>query len=124
MEIVSSEFAPAAIGPYSQAVKASGFLFVSGQIALDLNGNLNDGDISVQTEIVMANLEAILKEAGLSFLNVVKTTVYLKNISDFSVFNEVYSKYFISDFKPARSTVEVSNLPKGAKIEIDCLAAL
>lgn len=116
--------APAAVGPYSQAIKANGFLFCSGQIPLDpKTGQMNALDVVAQTKQVMENLKAVLDAEGLSFNEVVKTTIYLTDLSDFGRVNDVYGSYFQSD-PPARSTVQVAALPKGAKIEIEAVAAL
>lgn len=121
-QIIQTENAPAAIGPYSQAVKAGGFLFLSGQIAIDpTTGNLEQADIETETHRVMKNIEAILEQANLKFENVVKATIFLKSMDDFAKVNSVYSTYFISDF-PARETVEVSRLPKNVNIEISVIA--
>lgn len=122
MEIVSTSKAPAAIGPYSQAVKANGFVFCSGQIPLDSDGILVDGGVDVQAEQVMRNLSAVLEESGSDFSRVVKTTIYLADMNDFSVVNEVYASFFKSEHKPARATVEVSRLPKDVLVEIECVA--
>ena len=120
---VSTDKAPAAIGPYSQAVKSGSFMYTSGQIALDPDsGLIVEGGIKEQTEQVCKNLAAVLDVAGLDMQKVVKTTCFLKNISDFADFNEVYSKFFIS--KPARSCVEVAALPKNALVEIEIIAEL
>lgn len=114
--------APQAIGPYSQAIDAGDFVFVSGQIPLDPETmEVVDGDIAKQTEQVMNNLDAILKEAGLSFKNVVKFTIYITNMEDFAVINEAYAK-FLEEPYPARATVEVSKLPKGVGVEMDVIA--
>lgn len=122
-KIVATKEAPQAIGPYSQAIKAGGFVFVSGQIPLvPATGEMVQGGIEVQTEQVLKNLAAILKAAGSSLDAVVKTTVYITNIADFAKVNEVYAKFFVKDC-PARVCVEVSNLPKSALIEIDVIAA-
>ena len=122
-KIVATKEAPQAIGPYSQAIKAGGFVFVSGQIPLvPATGEMVQGGIEMQTEQVLKNLAAILKAAGSSLDAVVKTTVYITNIADFAKVNEVYAKFFVKDC-PARVCVEVSNLPKGALIEIDVIAA-
>lgn len=119
---ISTPNAPKAIGPYSQAIEVNGFLFCSGQIPLDPNtGNLVEGDIKIQTERVLQNIEGLLKARNLDFSHVIKSTVFLKKMSDFAVFNEVYAKYFKEPY-PARSTVEVSGLPKGAQIEIEVIA--
>jgi len=121
-EVVATKQAPAAIGPYSQAIKANGFVFTAGQIALDpASGNIVEGDVRQQTERVCQNLKAILEAAGTSFDKVVKTTVFLKNMSDFAAMNEVYGKYFTQP-APARSTVEVAALPKNVLVEIDVVA--
>jgi 2-iminobutanoate/2-iminopropanoate deaminase len=114
--------APKAIGPYSQAVEAGGFVFVSGQIPIDpKTGTVVQSDIKIQTRQVMENAKAILAAAGCSMKNVVKATIYLRNMSDFGLVNEVYGGYFPSD-PPARATVEVSRLPKDVAIEMDFLA--
>ena len=119
--IISSTDAPAAVGPYSQAVEANGFLFVSGQIPRDASGKLVEGNIAAQTEQVLKNLAVVLEAAGSSLERAVKTTVYLRDINDFASMNEVYGRYFPSD-SPARATVEVSRLPREAKVEIDLIA--
>jgi len=119
---VSTAEAPAALGPYSQAIEAGPFLFVSGQIPLDpATGQLVDGDIARQTEQVLRNLRAILAAAGLSFAHVVRTTVYLKDLGEFEAMNAVYAR-FMPDPPPARSTVEVARLPRDVRIEIDVIA--
>ena len=111
-----------AVGPYNHAVKVGDFLFCAGQIPLDpATGNLVSGDIQTQTQRALENVKAILEDQGLTFANVVKSTVFLTNLADFAGMNEVYAKYFISDF-PARSTVQVSALPKGADVEIEVVA--
>jgi 2-iminobutanoate/2-iminopropanoate deaminase len=123
-DVVATKDAPQAIGPYSQAIKAGGFLFTSGQIAIDPStGQVIQGDVSAQTERVMNNLAAILQAAGLSLGRVVKTTVYLKNMSDFTTMNEIYGRHF-GGHRPARSTVEVARLPKDVLVEIDVVAEL
>lgn len=120
--IHSTDKAPAAIGPYSQAVEANGMVFLSGQIPLDpRTGNMVDGDVAAQAEQVMANLEAVLASADLSFANVVRTTIYLTDLADFARVNEVYGKRFPEN-PPARATVQVSALPRGSKVEIDAIA--
>jgi len=121
--IVRTSFGPSAIGPYSQAVIAGNIVFVSGQIALDpATGNLiEDKDIKAQTRRVLLNVQAILEAAGVSLENVVRTTVFLKDMSAFSEFNGVYAEFFKVD-PPARSTVEVARLPKDVDVEIDCIA--
>ena len=121
MEKIFSKNVPAAIGPYSQAVKANGFVFCSGQIPIDpKTGEFVAGGIAEQTERVCKNLKAVLEAAGSSPEKVVKTTVFLKNLNDFQAMNEVYARHFVS--KPCRATVEVSALPKGALVEIECVA--
>ena len=120
---VKTDKAPAAIGPYSQAVVAGGFLFSAGQIGLDpASGQIVDGGVTAQTERVMQNLKAVLDEAGLTWSDVVKTTVYLHDMADFPTVNEIYGKAF-GTARPARSTVQVSALPRGALVEIDLIAA-
>jgi 2-iminobutanoate/2-iminopropanoate deaminase len=124
MKIVSTPHAPAAIGPYSQAVVSNGFAFLSGQIPLDpATGKLIEGDVGAQTERVLENLKAVLESCGSSLNKVVKTTVYLKDISEFARMNEVYARYFPAN-PPARATVEVSRLPRDVRVEIDCIAAV
>ena len=121
--IVQTEKAPAPIGPYSQAVKAGGFLFLSGQVALiPGTSELKTDDITSETRQVMENLKAVLEEAGLDFSNVVKTTIFLKEMSSFGEVNEEYGKYFEKDF-PARETVAVKTLPKDVNVEISMIAA-
>jgi 2-iminobutanoate/2-iminopropanoate deaminase len=121
-EVISTDKAPAAIGPYSQAIKINGMLFVSGQIPLDpKTGEIVEGGIEAQTLQVLENLKAILAAAGHSLDDVAKTTVYLTNIQDFATVNGIYAKYFQKEC-PARVCIEVSNLPKGALIEIDVIA--
>jgi 2-iminobutanoate/2-iminopropanoate deaminase len=120
---VTTSQAPKPIGPYSQGVIAGGFLFVSGQIALDpATGQLVEGDIQAQSERVMKNLMAVLKEAKIGPDNVVKTTVFLQDLADFQQMNEVYARY-LGMALPARSTVQVAGLPRGVKVEIDVIAA-
>lgn len=122
-KVISTAAAPQAIGPYSQAIEAGGFLFVSGQIPLvPETGEMVEGDIEVQTARVLDNLKAILAAAGSSLASAVKTTVYITNMDDFARVNAVYGKYFEQDC-PARVCVEVSRLPKGALVEIDVIAA-
>lgn len=121
-EAIATKEAPQAIGPYSQAIKAGGFIFSSGQIAIDpATGNVIGGDVAAQTERVLKNLAAVLAAAGSSLQKVVKTTVFLKNMGDFATMNEVYGKHFGSH-RPARSTVEVARLPKDVLVEIDVIA--
>ncbi len=125
-QIVSSPNAPKAIGPYSQAVAvpATGkLLFCSGQIPLDpATGEMVQGDVVAQTERVMKNLEAVLAAAGMTFADVVRTTIYLTDLADFAKVNETYARYFKAD-PPARATVQVAALPRGSKVEIDAVAA-
>lgn len=121
-EVIYTKNAPEPIGPYSQAIKASGFIFTCGQVAIDpKTGELNAGDIKVQTKQVLENLKAILEAAGSGMDKVVKTTVYLKNITDFPAMNEVYDQY-LGNTKPARATAESPHLPKGGLVEIDVVA--
>ena len=121
MKDISTKNAPSAIGPYSQAVEVNGMIFTSGQIALLPNGELFNGNVKEQTNQVMQNLSAVLKEAGVTFNDVVKTTIYLSDMDDFVDVNEVY-KSFLTPPYPARSTVAVKTLPKDVKVEIDCIA--
>ena len=121
---ISTDKAPAAIGPYSQGVVTNGFLFTAGQIPLDpVSGKIVDGGIVEQTERVMANLQEVLRAAGASWNDVVKTTVYLHDLSHFPTVNEIYGKW-LGKARPARSTVQVPGLPRGALVEIDAIAAL
>ena len=121
-EILVTDKAPRAIGSYSQGVKAGGFFFFSGQIPLDpTTGMLKDSDITEQTELVMDNIGGLLEAAGLGFGDVVKSTIYLTDLSNFATVNEIYGRKFPSD-PPARSTVEVKGLPKGAAVEIEVVA--
>jgi 2-iminobutanoate/2-iminopropanoate deaminase len=121
---VSTDGAPGAIGPYSQGIVANGFLFTAGQVALDpTTGQMTGADVGAQTDRALANLQAVLAAAGLGWQNVVKTTVYLQRMSDFAAMNEVYTRV-MGDARPARSTVEVGALPRGALVEIDLIAAL
>lgn len=123
-QAVASDGAPKAIGPYSQAIRAGSLLFVSGQIPLDpATGQLVDGDIAAQTHRVFANLRAILEAAGSSLDDVVRATVYLADMDDFAVVNEVYGGYFSSP-APARATVQAARLPKDARVEIDVIASI
>lgn len=124
MKEISTQNAPAAIGPYSQAIISNGFVFGSGQIALLPNGELLSGDVSKQTHQIMKNIKSILNEIGLSLENIVKTTIFLKNIKDFTKVNEIYASYLTNEIKPARSTVEVSNLPKDVLVEIEYIAQI
>jgi len=121
---VHTDRAPAAIGPYSQAIVSNGFLFTAGQIALDpATGEIVAGDVATQTERVMKNLAAILEHAGVSWARVVKTTVYLQDMADFPRVNEVYAQH-LGDARPARSTVQVAGLPRGVFVEIDAIVAV
>jgi 2-iminobutanoate/2-iminopropanoate deaminase len=121
-EVIASEGAPKAVGAYAQAVRAQGFVFLSGQIPLDPGtGELITGDIAAQTRRVMDNLRAILETAGTALDRVVKATIYLTDMSDFAVVNQTYAEYFPAA-KPARATVAVAALPRGAKVEIDMIA--
>lgn len=121
-QAVSTPKAPQAIGPYSQAVKANGFVFVSGQIAIEPeSGNIIGGNVTEQTDRVMQNLAAILDAAGSGMERVVRSTVFLKSMTDFPAMNEVYGRYFAAP-PPARSTVEVARLPKDVLVEIDVIA--
>jgi 2-iminobutanoate/2-iminopropanoate deaminase len=122
MKIIQTGDAPKAIGPYSQAVQKNGVTYLSGQIPLDpKTGTLVEGDIAAQTERVMENLRAVLREAGLEFSNVVRCTIYLMDLNDFGKVNEIYGRYFPQN-PPARATVQVAGLPKGARVEIDAIA--
>ncbi len=122
--IINTTNAPAPIGPYSQAVKAGNFLFVSGQIALDpKTGELVVGDIPTETKLVMENLKAILTEAGADFTNIVKSTIFLKDMGNFATVNEIYGSYFKDNF-PARETVQAAALPKNVNVEISVIAVL
>ncbi|HYO78335.1 MAG TPA: RidA family protein [Thermoanaerobaculia bacterium] len=122
MDYVATADAPKAIGPYSQAVKANGLVFTSGQIALDpATGNLVKGTFEEQVHRVFRNLEAVLKEAGSSFDRVLKATVYLSDMANFQTLNGIYAEYF-GDHKPARTTIQASGLPKGGAVEIDLIA--
>ena len=122
-KIVSTTEAPAAVGPYSQAVRIGPMLFTAGQIPLDpQSGQIVSQDVAEQTRRVLDNLTAVLKAEGMDFSNIVKTTVFMTNLGDFQTMNEVYASYF-TDQPPARSTVQVSALPKGAQVEIEVVAA-
>jgi 2-iminobutanoate/2-iminopropanoate deaminase len=123
MKVVSTDKAPQAIGPYSQAIIANNMVFTSGQIALDSDGNLVCNDVAGQTEQVLKNLSEVLKEAGSSLNRVVKTTIFLSSMDDFATVNEVYAKFF-KEHKPARSTVAVKTLPLNVKVEIDSIALI
>ncbi|HEY8310839.1 MAG TPA: RidA family protein [Gemmatimonadaceae bacterium] len=124
-QVISTNNAPAAIGPYSQAVRSGDLVFTSGQVALDpASGQLVGANITEQTQRVLANLRGVLEAAGLTFADVVKTTVFLKNMRDFAAMNEIYARAFAAEgvVAPARSTVEVAALPKDALVEIECIA--
>ncbi len=122
MDVIHSNGAPAAIGPYSQAMRAGDFVFLSGQIPLDPStGALITGDIAKETEQVLKNLGAVLEAAGATYANVARTTIYLVDMADFTTVNEVYGKLF-SHKPPARATVQVAALPRGARVEIDAVA--
>lgn len=120
MEKISTDLAPAAIGPYSQAILVNGFIFCSGQIPLLPNGTMSGGDVSAQTEQVIKNLEQVLIASGSVLSKVVKTTVYLADMEDFAAMNAVYEKYF--SHKPARAAVQAARLPKDVGVEIECIA--
>ena len=123
-EVVSTENAPGAIGPYSQAIKANGMVFCSGQIPIDpATGQFVSEDVAEQTEQVFKNLEAVLKAAGTDLGKVVKTTVFLADMNDFTAMNDVYGRWF-SENKPARATVQAARLPRDARVEIDCIATI
>jgi len=124
IETVTTDRGPKAIGPYSQAVRANGFVFLSGQIPLDpMTQQVVEGNASVQTERVLENLKGVVEAAGSSMQRVVKVTVFLADMNDFAAVNEVYSRYFVTH-PPARSTVEVSKLPRNVRVEIDLIALL
>jgi 2-iminobutanoate/2-iminopropanoate deaminase len=124
VEYVHTKDAPEAIGPYSQATKAGGFLFTAGQIAFDpVTMQVVQGDVAAQAEQVMKNLTAVLSAAGCAWKDVVKTTIFLSTMDDFARVNEVYGKY-LGETKPARSTVAAAGLPRGVKVEIECVAKL
>lgn len=123
-EIIATENAPGAIGPYSQAVKIAGFVFCSGQIPIDPNtGNFVSDNIAEQTTQVLKNLSAVLEAAGTDLNSVVKTTVFLADMNDFTAMNEVYARFF-NDNKPARATVQAARLPRDARVEIECIASV
>jgi len=121
MQIISTPNAPQAIGPYSQATKVNGIIYTSGQIALRPDGSFFDGNIAEQTTQVLANLSEVLREAGSALDKVIKTTVFLSDMDNFTAMNEVYAKFFC-EHKPSRSTVAVKTLPKNALVEIECIA--
>jgi len=121
-QIIRPKNSPAAVGPYNHAVRVGDLLFCAGQIPIDpANGNLVAGDIKAQTERVLLNVKGILDDQKLTFANVIKSTVFMTNLVDFAAMNEVYAKYFTTDF-PARSTIQVAALPKGANVEIEVVA--
>lgn len=123
-DIITSDKAPRAVGPYSQAIKAGNLVYTAGQIPLDPStGNMIEGDITAQTERVLENLKALLEASGACLENVVKTTVFLKDMNDFAAMNAVYSKYFTENC-PARSTIQVARLPKDAGVEIEAVAVI
>ncbi len=121
MKLIATQDAPQAIGPYSQAIEANGFIYTSGQIALMPNGNMEDRGVEHQAHQVMKNLFYVLEAAGAHFNDVIKTTIYLANMDDFATVNKVYTHYF-GTHKPARSTIAVKTLPKNALVEIECIA--
>jgi len=121
-KVISTKDAPQAIGPYSQAIAANGFLFISGQLGVTPSGEFAGADVKSQAQRSLQNLQAILSEAGLGFENVVKTTIFLADIADFAAVNEIYAEFFNEPY-PARSTVAVKTLPKGGLVEIELIAA-
>lgn len=123
MQLIHTDHAPKAIGPYSQAIIANGLLYTSGQIPLTVEGNIVEGGIEEQTKQVFANLKAVLEEAGTDLSKVIKTTVFLKDLSTFVDFNAIYEEFF-NGHKPARSCVEVARLPKDVLVEIECIAVV
>lgn len=126
-KVIRTDSAPAPVGPYNQAIAASGqMLFVAGQIALDPSSGtiVGEGDVAVQTEQVMANLQAVLEAGGATWQDVVKTTVFLADMQDFAAMNAVYARYFDEATAPARACVEVARLPKDVRVEIDCIAVV
>lgn len=121
--VIFSDHAPAPIGPYSQAAQAGNTVYVSGQIPLDANGQLvGNGDVAQETHQVMRNLEAVLAAAGLTLRDVVKCSIFVKDLGNFGLINEIYGSYFSADYAPARETVEVSRLPRNVQVEISCVA--
>jgi 2-iminobutanoate/2-iminopropanoate deaminase len=123
-KVISTENAPKAIGPYSQAVVANGFAFLSGQVAIDPATNqLIEGDITAQTARVLENLKSVLEACGSSLAEVVKTTVFLKDMGEFAKMNEIYGRYFVEN-PPARATVEAARLPRDVRVEIECIATV
>lgn len=125
-KIIRTDAAPAPVGPYNQAIAAAGLLFVAGQIPLDpvTGAIVGEGDVAAQTQQVMANLQAVLEAGGATLLDVVKTTVFLSDMNNFTAMNAVYAQYFEDATAPARACVEVSRLPKDVLVEIDCIAAI
>jgi 2-iminobutanoate/2-iminopropanoate deaminase len=124
IDSVATEHAPKAVGPYSQAIRVNGFIFLSGQLALDpRTQQLVEGDVAMETERVLENLKAVVEAAGSSLQRVVKTTVFLADMNDFAKMNEVYARYFATPL-PARSTVQVARLPRDARVEVDLIALL
>ncbi|ODG91640.1 MULTISPECIES: RidA family protein [Bacillaceae] len=123
MQLIHTDYAPKAIGPYSQAIIANGLLYTSGQIPLTVEGNIVEGGIEEQTKQVFANLKAVLEEAGTDLSKVIKTTVFLKDLTTFVDFNAIYEEFF-NGHKPARSCVEVARLPKDVLVEIECIAVI
>ncbi len=125
-KVIRTDKAPAPVGPYNQAIATSGqMLFIAGQVPLDpQSGNIVGGDITAQTQQVMTNIEAILTEAGANWNDVVKTSVFLTDLANFSSMNQVYAEYFVEDTAPARACVEVSRLPKDVLVEIECIAVI
>ena len=121
-KVISTKDAPQAIGPYSQAIAANGFLFISGQLGVTPSGEFAGADVKSQAQRSLQNLQAILSEAGLGFENVVKTTIFLADIADFAAVNEIYAEFFKEPY-PARSTVAVKTLPKGGLVEIELIVA-
>jgi len=125
LEAIQTPNAPAAIGPYSQAIKAGGFLFLSGQIPLDpQTGKLVEGGIEAQTEQVLKNIHALLTAAGIDFSHVARSEVYLKDLNDFQAMNVIYTRYFSQDPKPVRQTLQVAKIPLDSRVEISCIAVL
>ena len=122
--IVYSEQAPAPIGPYSQAIQAGNTIYVSGQIALDATTGqlIGNGDVAAETHQVMRNLQAVLSAAGYTLADVVKSSIFVKDLGNFGLINEIYGSYFSADYAPARETVEVARLPKDVQVEISCIA--
>ena len=122
-KVISTKDAPQAIGPYSQAIAANGFLFISGQLGVTPSGEFAGADVKSQAQRSLQNLQAILAQAGLGFENAVKTTIFLADIEDFAAVNEIYAKFFSEPY-PARSTIAVKTLPKGGLVEIELIAAM